>query len=203
MKRHEFKQLLLDLNPQTVAEHSSFNHHVHGMDYLCLHRSDKLTVKLYFIDPARLTARAGEALLVPHTHRYAFESTVLAGSLTHLLFEERLPTDGNVIECERWTYQPEGRIRTGGMAKHIRQWNIQTHRSHHSPSYWVDTEMIHTLIVPQEPVLLGLVQFADTAPTSNVYIRKGSEMKFVESQTPTPIGAWNMRNKALEMMERA
>jgi hypothetical protein len=199
MKRHEFKQLLLDLNPQTVAEHSSFSHHVRGMDYLCLHRSDKLTVKLYFIDPARLTARAGEALVTPHTHRYPFESTVLAGALIHKTFFEE---DGE-CQFDKFAYEPESRMRVAMGSRRLLTFEALTHQPDENPSYWVDTSMIHTLIVPQEPVLLGLVQFADTAPTSNVYIRKGSEMKFVEQQTPTPIGAWNMRNKALEMMERA
>jgi hypothetical protein len=170
------------------------------MDYLCLHRSDKLTVKLYFIDPARLTARAGDALLVPHSHRYAFESTVLAGSLTHCVFYEE---DEGERHHDKFAYKPEGRTRVGLGAHRLRLDSAITHGADVLPSYWVDTDAIHTLIVPQEPVLLGLVQFADTAPISNVYIRKGSEMKFVEPQTPTPIGAWNMRNKALEMMEKA
>lgn len=199
MKRHEFKQLLLDLNPQTVAEHSSFNHHVHGMDYLCLHRSEKLTVKLYFIDPARLTARAGEALVTPRTHRYAFESTVLAGELTHKTFHEK---DG-MCQFDKFAYEPASRMRVGMGCVRLQRASEITHQPDENPSYWVNTETIHTLVVPREPVLLGLVQFADTVPTSTVYIRQGSEMKFVESQTPTPMGAWNMRNKALEMMEKA
>jgi hypothetical protein len=202
MKRHEIKQLLLDLNPQTVAEHSCFDHHVVGMDYLCLHRSDKLTVKLYFIDPKHINAPAGDDLVIPHTHRYAFESTVLAGKLGHMQFEECGATDHNAEEVERFTYVPEAKTRIGGLQAHIRLIQSVDHRSHLNPSYWCDTKTIHTLAVPREQVLLGLVQFADTVPTSHVYLEKGGEMRFTEPRTMKPIDAWNMRNKALEMMEQ-
>jgi hypothetical protein len=202
MNRLGYKQLLLDLNPQEVAQHSVLNHHVDGMDYLCLHRSDKLTAKLYFIDPTKLKKQYGEELVVRHTHRYAFESTVLAGMIVHQMYDE-----DKVGMCEpshdRYVYDPDTRMRVGSGAVRL---YIKSERIHFAggmgnDSYWVDTTDIHTLIVPNNRVLLGLMQFADTVPTSTVYLRKGAEMVYPESRTPTPEEAWALRDRALEMME--
>jgi hypothetical protein len=68
--------MLIELDHIAAAQNSVINHHVEGMEYLCLHRSDKLTVKLYFIDPERMRQQVpGTYLVTPHTHRYSFEST--------------------------------------------------------------------------------------------------------------------------------
>ena len=46
LDRKFFAQMLREVSPAEAMPHSVINHHVNGMDYLCLHRSDKLTVKL-------------------------------------------------------------------------------------------------------------------------------------------------------------
>ncbi|MFP3609244.1 hypothetical protein SB778_03905 [Paraburkholderia sp. SIMBA_050] len=197
MNRHSFKQMLEELNPQEVAAHSVLNHHVEGMDYLCLHRSPKLTVKLYLIDPARIGKTSGSILVTPHTHRYAFESTVLAGKLIHETFAE-----GADLEYDRFIYEPQTKIRIGAGAVGLLRRSAVAHLAlSDNDSYWVGTDDIHTLIVPDRPVLLGLIQFADTSPTSTVYLRKGTEMVFPQSRAPSPIEAWALRNQALKMME--
>jgi hypothetical protein len=191
-----FRTMLLELDPIEAAENSILNHHVEGLDYLCLHRSLKLTVKLYLIDPERIAADPCEFLVTPHTHRYAFESTVLSGSLVHDLFEE---SEGQTYA--RSIYEPETKTRIANGACDLRSKSAFTHLR--ASSYWVGIDDIHTLHVPAEPVLLGLVQFADTARTSTVYVRYGSEMKYPESRKPTSLEVIALRNRAFQMMSKS
>lgn len=196
MNTNMFRTMLLELDPLQAAEYSVLSHHIEGMDYLCLHRSDKLTVKMYFIDPARISAKPGAFLVTPHTHRYAFESTVLSGYLIHELFDEG---EGDVFG--RSSYEPETKTRVANGACDLLTKSAIEHSA--GSSYWVGTEDIHTLIVPVKPVLLGLVQFADTAKTSTVYVRHGSEMKYPNSRKPTSLEVIALRNRAFQMMSKS
>lgn len=72
------------INMDHAREFSYQAHHTEGLDYLCLFRSVGLTLKAYFFDDAI----EGE-VAVPHTHRYDFDTRVLAGSVYELRFEER------------------------------------------------------------------------------------------------------------------
>jgi len=196
MNANCFKRLLIELDHTAAAEHSIVNHHVDGMEYLCLHRSDKLTVKLYFIDPTNVARPENAYLVTPHTHRYSFESTVLVGRLQHLTFGQCTGSRYDVSE-----YSPETRTRSslGECDLEIRSRDLHGVGS----DYWCGISDIHTLIVPNDPVLLGLVQFGDAAETSTVYLRKGARMDYPQSRKPTADEALNLRNRALEMMEAA
>ncbi len=197
MNANCFKRLLIELDHGTAAEHSVINHHVDGMEYLCLHRSDKMTVKLYFVDPYRMHQQVpGTYLVTPHTHRYSFESTVLAGHLIHARFREVYGND-----YDRFDYAPETKTKTDIGAAGLEATDLEMHLA--GSSYWCGTSDIHTLVVPHAPVLLGLVQFGDIVTQSTVYLRKGSRMDYPESRKPTPDEALVMRNRALEMMERS
>jgi hypothetical protein len=194
MNIKNFETLLREMNPEQMAQVSVRNHHVFGLDYLCLHRSPKMTVKLYFIDPARLNQKPGEYLVTPHTHRYAFESTVLSGKLAHVRFHE---VAGSAFE--RAEYSPEGRSREacGDTGLYARL------EIHHGPmsSYWCSDTDIHTLLVPDRMVLLGLVQFGDTRLKSTVYIKKGGSMDFPQSRAMRPAEAEGLRLQALSLIE--
>jgi hypothetical protein len=191
-----FKRLLIELDHVAAAQNSVINHHVEGMEYLCLHRSEKLTVKLYFIDPTNIARPENSYLVTPHTHRYSFESTVLAGRLQHLTFRQCTGSRYDVSE-----YSPETRSRSelGECDLEIRSRDVHGVDS----SYWCGTSDIHTLIVPDDPVLLGLVQFSDITAKSTVYLRKGSRMDYPQSRKPTADEALSLRNRALEMLETA
>jgi len=197
MNSTSFIRLLDELDCEAAAQHSVLNHHVDGMDYLCLHRSPKLTMKLYFIDTARMFRQVPNTYLVtPHTHRYAFKSTVLAGRLIHARFCE-----ASGAGYDRFQYSPEDRslIDIGAVGLGVPA--LELHEA--GSSYWCSTTDIHTLVVPAGPVLLGLVQFSDTTERSTVYLRKGSRMDYPESRKPTVDEALSLRNHALEMMGAA
>lgn len=197
MNSNCFKRLLIELDHSAAAEHSVINHHVEGMEYLCLHRSERLTVKLYFIDPYRMRQQVPDTYLVtPHTHRYSFESTVLAGRLIHARFKEVYGES-----YDRFEYAPETRAKTDIGASGLETADLELHES--GGSYWCGTSDIHTLVVPHVPVLLGLVQFGDIVTKSTVYLCKGSRMDYPQSRKPTADEALALRNRALEMMEAA
>ncbi|KWF90374.1 hypothetical protein WL95_27485 [Burkholderia cepacia] len=189
--------MLIELDHTEAAHHSVINHHVDGIDYLCLHRSDKMTVKLYFIDPANMPQQVpGTYLVTPHTHRYSFESTVLAGDLIHARFREIC---GNRYGC--FEYAPETRTKTDIGSVDLATSALERHST--GSTYWCSTSDIHTLVVPSAPVLLGLVQFGDITIKSIVYLHKGSHMDYPQSRKPTADEALAMRNRALRMMEGA
>lgn len=196
MNANCFKRLLIELDHDVAAEYSVINHHVDGVEYLCLHRSDKMTVKLYFIDPANMLLSPGMCLVTPHTHRYSFESTVLAGRLQHITFRQCAGSRYDVSE-----YSPETRTRDGVGECDLDIISRDVHEV--GSDYWNGTSDIHTLIVPHEPVLLGLIQFGDTVTKSTVYLRKGVRMDYPEARKPTVDEALALRNRALEMMEAA
>lgn len=192
MNSQNFKTLLHEMEPEKMAQYSVRNHHVNGLDYLCLHRSEKLTVKLYFIDPDLLPVAKEQFLVTPHTHRYAFESTVLRGNLMHVRFTER-PGD----EYDRALYAPETRTRAARGTVDLKP-QYESHKPGHT--YWCSTSDIHTLLVPEEIVLLGLVQFADTCADSTVYVRKGRDMAFPLSRPMVPVEAELLRGYALGLI---
>ncbi|MEX3764424.1 hypothetical protein [Paraburkholderia phenoliruptrix] len=199
MTPQSFRQLLEELDPRVAAQYSTINHHVDGMQYLCLHRSPRLTVKLYLIDPALIDRQPGEFLVTPHTHRYAFESTVLAGSLDHVRFvESSAHDDGEAYD--RFVYLPETRARleAGSTRLAVRE----RHTYGVGASYWNDVRDIHTLAISDRLTVLGLTQFADTERNSIVYVKPGAEMKYPAAHTPTTAPTDLMRRLALDAMDR-
>lgn len=194
MKAQCFKQMLYEMDCADAAANSLLNHHSQGLDYLCLHRTSGMTVKLYLIDPVRTGKPPGAFLVTPHTHRYAFGTTVLGGRIQHLVFSE---TQG--AEYERFRYAPENRERSAPAEIGLEvQSDVMC-----TPGidYWVGIRDAHTLVVPNRPVLLGLVQLSDIVATSAVYLRVGQEMLFPESRVPTAREARDLRDRALDMME--
>ncbi|MFD1558334.1 hypothetical protein ACFSHT_22335 [Paraburkholderia silviterrae] len=194
MNSRNFETLLLELDPVEMRLHSVRNHHVNGLDYLCLHRSDKMTVKLYFIDPETIPRTPGEFLVTPHTHRYAFESTVLSGCIYHLRFEE---CEGNYWHRSR--YVPEIRACEFESDTGLRVVDKEIHEV--GSEYWVDVSEIHTLIASSRPTLLGLVQYSDTRSTSQVYVAKEKEMIYPASRKPTIEETRALRDIALAMIK--
>ncbi|ATI15711.1 hypothetical protein [Bordetella phage vB_BbrM_PHB04] len=191
-----FKTLLEQMDPVEMAQHSTINHHVDGMQYLCLHRSPKLTAKIYLIEQP--TNPNSGFLVHPHSHRYPFSSVVLAGQLEHIRF---LEMDG--ASWVRYSYRAESRQRLYDRACGLLVHRIEPH--HRGSSYFVQPYEIHTLRMitePAKPVMIGLMQFADTQPTSELYLPDGmDEVAYPQSRQPTAIEAFALRNRCLELLK--
>lgn len=102
-----FSKLLHSVGLEQMAN-SRINHHTDGMDYLCLLRTPKLTVKLYCIRNTAKNANSGY-LVHPHNHRYGFTSVLLSGELEHIRFEPKaVPDTGDSsLAYSKWIYHAD------------------------------------------------------------------------------------------------
>jgi hypothetical protein len=66
-----------------VLKNSYQDYHAKGLDYLCLKRTPKETIKLYFFDGD--VSKLPE-VVNPHNHRYDFDTTVIAGEMVDFAY---------------------------------------------------------------------------------------------------------------------
>jgi hypothetical protein len=194
--------LLERLDPEEMARSSSLNHHVNGMDYLCLQRDPAgVTIKLYLIE--RPCNPNSGFLVNPHSHRYDFESFLLAGRLKHVRFR-KCETGLGLQRQPDWIesrYSPEHGLQR--MASVFLR-PSQTEYIETGDRYAVRHDEIHTLQMYDdgEPVLIGLVQYPDTAAHSHLYLpdREWPNMKRSQTVTPGPLHFEHLCRRALTIM---
>lgn len=198
LNRQFFEQLLIEMDPAKMAAHSKLNHHVNGMDYLCLHRSEKLTAKLYLIQEPR-NQHSGY-LVHPHSHRYSFGSVVLHGGLEHIRFERSFRKA--IGDWSEHRYDPDTK-----QLKWMRQVTLDKTIERHEKgsSYWVEPHEIHTLRLAEGkgPVLIGLVQFEDTSRTSDLYLPNGRDFVRSNERVPTPAKTEELRRACMRLIQGA
>lgn len=90
---------VVDLDEMLANSFRDF--HVKGFDYLCLRRSPERTVKAYFFDGDVSTA---PEVVMPHDHRYAFLTTVAAGSVVNRVYHQTLEGKPEAQTYERFDY---------------------------------------------------------------------------------------------------
>ena len=142
---------------QAMRANSYRDFHAKGLDYLCLHRSEALTLKAYFF--------AGECtespeLVVPHDHRYGFTTHVLAGGLVERRWAECDAGQGTVYQQfdystplnggDGFTWKRE--VRLGG-------WDRGVHGA--GTAYMTRSDQIHTLANVQRGTAVVIQQFRD------------------------------------------
>ncbi len=195
---HVFKAMLEQMDCNVMAQHSMLNHHASCMDYLCAHRSDKLTVKLYLIE--KPTNENLPYLVSPHSHRYAFYSTMLHGRLCHIRFKEVAPDKHN--QWNKFEYSPE--TRTGDGLAVVGLEKVDRALCYTHENYFVKEDEIHTLQMierDEEPVLIGLIQLGDTRQKSNLYVNaEVPEVVYPNYTTPTVEQAERLRKRCLELI---
>jgi hypothetical protein len=166
-----FKNLLLQADPKVLAQHSRMDHHAIGMHYLCLHRSEAMTVKLYHITDNAENSNSG-FLIHPHNHRYMFDTYVLKGVIDHIKFGVNpAALRLNVDQLETKYVNPDvgfSTRRKPGVALTAIE-SRQYWANGDCNSYRVVPQDIHTLRVSEECVL-GLVQYADTDVKTSMYM---------------------------------
>lgn len=197
INRQFFKQMLLEADAQELTRHSMLNHHADGMDYICLHRSPKLTVKIYLIENPQ--NRNGGYLVNPHSHRYSFGTTVFYGRLLHYRFGAS-PTGGR-IAYDAYRYVAETQSIEKGEQVFLSD-RCEIHDQARNSSYWVDSDEIHTIEVYAGggPLMFGLVQHQDVATESVLYLRPGDEMRRPQKRVPSIDEYAALRQRALELL---
>lgn len=163
--------LVRDSDLEDIARDSIRDMHVVGMDYICLHRSEQLTVKLYFFDDA-LTD--GEGLVMPHDHRYSFATTVLRGRFTDTSFHRcggLAPGAEHYHRCE-FRSKMAGYLDSGFSVIDEADYLRVSERVTMTPGDGTlvrDATDIHTISIEEPGTVLCLLQGADTRdhPTSS------------------------------------
>lgn len=156
---------------QAIIANSYRNFHAKGLDYICLERTENVTLKIYFLDGD--VSKIPE-VVNPHDHRYPFGTTVLAGAMADhrfvrddagevfTAFDYMTPLNGG----DGFTFRGEERLRledTTQLAKHGR---LRTSAEH-----------VHTIQMLQDQTILCLVQHPDTVPLekpTSTWVRSGS-----------------------------
>lgn len=167
--------------------------HQPGADYVCLARSQQLTVKLYRFNPKRYVPRAdawGAATAVnPHSHRYAFQTMVLTGSLTNIEYRETTQNLAGYRELPllrpyvRYTFRSG--LGKGGEGELSRDRdtllvpNTETYSMPPGQWYHCGPDTVHS-VVPhwlQETVVV-LFQHADVREQTYLYSRPDEPLDF-------------------------
>lgn len=147
---------------------SYMDFHARGLDYLCLQRSELMTLKVYFFDRA---APAGQ-VVAPHDHRYDFQTRVLAGELHNWRYTKCDREDRRAAAIadgaqpfERFLYDTP--LNGGDGFSYADQVLLLRHRRE---TYGVGSahahyaHELHTIGVPSDRTVIELVQSADVVP---------------------------------------
>lgn len=166
MTRFFVRNMIENANPEEGVKHSFNNYHVEGVKYLNLLRSDRLTVKIYLLDPLLIKPNQDGFLVNPHDHRYNFGTTVLFGAVSNIVFHESPQGNGwNHFKYQADTkeFTPKGEVGLN-MTEHLFYTSGQT--------YYTDIEDIHTLRLSDRLTGLLLLQYNDINSLTNFYGRE-------------------------------
>lgn len=202
----DFRQVIIkalqQLNIEKAAQHSRLDHHTVGLDYLNLQRSDKFTLKLYLLAPN--TNNNSGFLVHPHTHRYEFNTVVLAGRVENVVFvdpgNKSIPGDLLNFPMVRHEYSPEGisgKPKGTWLCHQIDDSGVYNA----GEAYYLKTDQIHTLRTSKWPTLLCLSQFADLAEKSSLYLPPGYELGAPTGRIPTVSEAEVLRQRCLDLLQ--
>jgi hypothetical protein len=144
------------INLEHALEFSYSSYHAEAISYLCLFRSTGVTLKAYFFDEG-----SNDSVVVPHTHRYDFDTRVVAGWLTEVRYAEYA---GEVTT--RWRYDC---IADGGkgFSEDIRARIQESSAEYYSAGESYQNRAhadIHTLREVKPGTILLLAQYADKSP---------------------------------------
>lgn len=146
-----------------LLDQSYKNFHAKGLDYLCLKRTPEHTIKVYFFDgDADLSALP--EIVMPHDHRYAFDTTVVAGAASNLVQARCGEFDGSIrYHAFDWDTPLNG---GGGFSyrgpEHL---TVPVALDYGRGDSWKSRHSeIHTLRIRRAGTILRLDQWADVVP---------------------------------------
>jgi hypothetical protein len=157
------RNLMRGMDWKLSLKNSFKNFHAVGLNYICLHRSNYLTVKLYITEPG-VAHIDGQFLVNPHDHGYNFETHVLRGWMTNICFREKplmVPDSG--LRWHRFNYFSPLRGGDGFKLRHDCQLECESYKIlQEGDSYYLTTEQIHTIqVAANERTVLLLLQYRD------------------------------------------
>lgn len=150
---------------ETIVANSFQNFHAKGLDYLCLKRSDALTIKAYFYHDDAV--QSAPEVVCPHDHRYPFSTAVLSGRSEHYrYFEPQSRIIGRHLprfQVFDWmTPLNGGSGFTWQRETKLLQRRSETYAA--GGSYWCEAHEVHTIAIRDPGTVLLLTQHADVVP---------------------------------------
>lgn len=145
---------------EQIIENSYKNFHAKGLNYICLLRTPLVTLKAYFFEGDISTV---PECVIPHNHRYDFQTEVLAGTLNDNQYKE-VPKKilGLALRpVQRWEYRTplNGGKGFQWASESFLHW--QTDRTlTKGQTLFTPYDRIHTISVKPDTVLL-LTQMKD------------------------------------------
>lgn len=164
------------VNIDHAMEFSYSGHHVDGIDYLCILRSKYLTFKVYFFDNG-----CDGSIVIPHTHRYDFDTTVLYGSLEENRYTKYDTSEShNVTEYSYNTPLDGG----NGFTRMFNSFLFLSSTTRYMPGQTYSNKAhkdIHTLQNVDKGTIILLTQYADVGlPTTKAWLPLGASVPSTE-----------------------
>jgi hypothetical protein len=172
------KNLLTGLTPEEVQQDSFLNYHAIGFNYLCLLRSPRLTVKMYFATKDLRPCGNEDYVVNPHDHSYNFHTLCLTGSVDNINFHVT-DTPAGYYHAFRFDSDQKRFAREGRATLHGHR---DTYKA--GDSYYLEHDVVHTisaqpgtslLLIQYEKQLKGPTRFfsyEDNPPSlKNLYVR--------------------------------
>jgi len=147
---------------EEMAANSYRDFHAKGLDYLCLLRTPELTLKAYFFEG---DVSALPEVVVPHDHRYPFETLVLAGRSRNRRYIRQARGLFGAAPYEAFDYMTP--LNGGdGFSWSETDWLLETEDSPYVAGefYAQRADEIHTIQVADAGTVLILKQGADVVP---------------------------------------
>jgi hypothetical protein len=163
--------MAVSFNIEDVIANSYRDFHAKGLDYICLSRTDELTVKFYFLDGD--VSKIPE-VVNPHDHRYEFDTTVIAGGMIdhrykadefgdiYQAFDYRTPLNNG----DGFSFRQEERL-----SRYSSDF-LERGASLHS-----NAVARHTIQMTSDQTILMLRQYCDVLPLecpTSCWVRKGN-----------------------------
>lgn len=144
---------------EEMAANSFMNFHAKGVDYLCLHRSENITLKVYFFEG---DVQKLPEVVHPHSHRYNFQTTVLCGHMSDTRYRQ-VKCGGTPYQRHAWhppiaggngaTFQEEVNLAFAGCFTLGPEDRLTTHYNE-----------LHTIKINSDQCVLFLKQYRDVVP---------------------------------------
>lgn len=171
------KSVLRDQNRvEFMKQFSTKRHHVDGLIYLCLKRTEDVTIKLYYIPEVVNTFH--NFLVHPHNHRYEFTSTILYGEIDHVRFEKTYDT-ASLKRCQ-YDWKTRKIIEKERCALKA----ISVENCKENMSYNVKTNEVHSISIIK-PSVIGIVQYQDELIDTDIYCRNLKDVNCVPTKPMT------------------
>jgi hypothetical protein len=175
-------ELLWSADPAQCLTNSFRNYHARGVDYLCLLRNNRLTVKVYIMRGTEIKGNDFGWLVWPHNHRYTFESWTIAGEVEHRRFEIGQGTGW-------WMYHYEAEVRkpTRSFPVALIETNMEVLKV--GDHFAMGPNEIHTIAPSQYGVSAFFqLQYRDVRDHSLLFAPLDQEVSCDESGLYLPVG---------------